>query len=331
MKAEKLKRLWAKLKKPVIYTLYALMALAVALYVYNAREDFGALLTANPWQIALLLAICFVTTHMPYLSRKISMEMQGVKLALVDYLGMPAVRSLLVYVLPLRADLVLSAAYYKRKCGVTYASFASVIAVENLLAIFVWLLAGMGGLLSAGLRRGVWPWPIWAGMTLLCALIAAAVLITLRLPEGRRKNKVAVFISDAIAGFQLMAKRTGKVFALALLALIHVFINVSLYYAAYAILGYRVEIDSIIVFSVINMFSDVLIIVPGNLGVREALTGFAAFLMGDGFGAGLQATLLMRASGILMHLLIGLCWAYPVHRELKKLGISAEGGERRKE
>ena len=62
------------------------------------------------------------------------------------------------------------------------------------------------------------------------------------------------------------------------------------------------------------VISTVLSIVPGNIGLKEAVLGVAASQMGALFQSGVAASLMQRAAVMIVYLVMGLAFAWPVWR-----------------
>lgn len=312
-----MKAIWVIIRKPLIIVAYIAAIILLALYVYNIRQDFAKLLLAPALYVALLMLFGFISSFAVFYSRKICIEALGYKLSPVDYIGLPSVTNLSSYILPLRGDLLIGAAYYKRKYGLAYASFVSVAAFENVLAVLIWLLVSAAGLLTIGVKRNVWPGLIWLCITIAIAIMVAALFFASKLPEGTRTNKVINFAGNAIHGLKILLGHTRSILLISALQSLSVLCNASRFYILYAILGEIVPLENILVYTSISLIVDIFAIIPGNIGIKETILGFTTSLLSGRFEDGVLTMLIIRASGFLVYLVMGLISAYPVHKALK--------------
>ena len=66
--------------------------------------------------------------------------------------------------------------------------------------------------------------------------------------------------------------------------------------------------------NIAGWLSTVLSIVPGNIGLKEAVLGVAASQMGALFQSGVAASLMQRVAVMIVYLVMGLAFAWPVWR-----------------
>ena len=85
------------------------------------------------------------------------------------------------------------------------------------------------------------------------------------------------------------------------------------YYVAFKILDSPVSILECIIFSLVVSISGVVSIIPGNIGIREALVGFSTYYMDYGFDYGVLATALDRIIATIWISLLGTIYFHTLH------------------
>ncbi len=154
----------------------------------------------------------------------------------------------------------------------------------------------------------------------MCSSIAlfAALFAASKLPEGKRSNRVTLFAGNAISGFKTLLGQPRSMATIISLLFINAALQAVSFYIAYTILGRSAPVENILVYTSIDLIGAVVAVVPGNIGIKEALMGFAVFLLNGRFADGVLATLIVRVSAFLVYLICGLIFAYPVHRRIKE-------------
>ena len=78
--------------------------------------------------------------------------------------------------------------------------------------------------------------------------------------------------------------------------------------------GTPVPFHQVLLYNSLSWLSTVLSIVPGNIGLKEAVLGVAASQMGALFQSGVAASLMQRVAVMIVYLVMGLAFAWPVWR-----------------
>ena len=221
----------------------------------------------------------------------------------------------MAYVLPMRADLVFSAAYYKRTKGLAYVKSVS-MAAGNIVFGVVFALAQMFvALLLTGLLDGMWSgvlWLLWGTGTLaVAAFIAFSLLVQGR---GARVLDRVKLLGDVVRGFNALLKNRWLLWRLLACLIVNNAVQLCLYMACFGAIGLPVTVYQALFYNSVSWIATVVSIVPGNIGIKEAVMGVATSLMGALFQSGVAVSLLQRVAVMIVYIVAGAAFAWPVCR-----------------
>ena len=133
--------------KRMLSTALFLVLLALLIwYVYENRADMAKLLALSAGDVALLLALALGGCVMNCVYHRLILSTYHIPLRVVDWMGVTFVANAMAYVLPMRADLVFSAAYYKRTKGLAYVKSVSMAAGNIVFGVVFALLQMLASL-----------------------------------------------------------------------------------------------------------------------------------------------------------------------------------------
>jgi len=234
-------------------------------------------------------------------------------------MGVVSVSNAISYVLPLRADLVFSAAYYKRAKGLQYTKSASMAAGNIVFGVAFSLLQILAALLCKGLLEDHWPtvlWILWAlGMAAIAALIALSLAFQEKAHALFRKWRL---LADVITGFNALLRNRRLLWKLLLCLTANNVFQLLLYMGCFQAAGLPITLYEALLYNSVSRLSTIVALVPGNLGITNGLMGVATLLMGKPFQSGMDVSLLQQATVMVMHLVMGLAFALPVYRRFSR-------------
>ena len=306
-------------KKAASLLLFAALVIWLGVYIAQNREDLGKLFRLSWNSAALLLALALGGCLMNCVYHLAILRTFGLPLSLADWMGVVSVSNAISYVLPLRADLVFSATYYKRVKGLQYTKSISMAAGNIVFGVVFSLLQILAALLFTGLREGHWPsvlWILWAlGMAAIAVLIALSLLFQGKAPALFRKWRL---FADVITGFNALLRNRRLLWQLLLCLVANNIFQFFLYMACFQAAGLPITLYGALFYNSVSWLSSIVTLVPGNLGIKESVLGMAMLLMGDRFQNGVAVSLLQRAAVMVMHMLLGLAFALPVYRRFSR-------------
>jgi uncharacterized membrane protein YbhN (UPF0104 family) len=237
----------------------------------------------------------------------------GLKLTVVDWMGVTIVSNAIAFVVPLRGELALAAGYYKRVSGLAYTKSVSVAAGNMVFGVSFSLLQIIAAMLCVGLIDGKWTLLIW-GVAALGALGIAAVIFVSLASESRLRRRVEkwALVRDVIEGFNALLRSKTLIWQLLLCMTASNIVRLLMILLCFQAAGHPVNLYEALLYSSLVWLASVIAIVPGNLGLKESVMGIATVQMGVDFSVGVTASLLERVATMVVYVGLGVLFAVPV-------------------
>lgn len=300
----------------------ALVVLAVLAATLSREGDKLARLgEISPAAAVTLVALCLLLFLPNGLIRRAMAEHFGVRLRFVEWYGMILFTNLLNLALPARADMAFTAGYLKSMHGLSLANFAAMTYGNAVLFASVMVVEALLGLAWIAWDSGYWNARV-LGFAVMMGLLAATLLLLPRLPI-RGTGRIASGLRRALEGWQSLRQAPRLLPRLARHMVLGSLIFAAWMFVSYRALGFDVDVARVLVAGVVVQLSFLVVLTPGNLGVREALTGFVSQLIGLGFVEGVVVTLLQRAVSLLVFCVFGGLFGLTLSRALHRHGGQA--------
>ncbi|MBQ7867983.1 MAG: flippase-like domain-containing protein [Clostridia bacterium] len=308
-------------KKWLSYLLFLAMIALLGWYLYANREDLARLITLDfatvAWMMVLALGAC--TLNCVY--HKLILDTHKIPLDVVDWMGVVYVANAMAYVLPLRMDLVFSATYYKRTKNLAYVKSASMAAGNIVFSILFALIQMFAALLCTGLIQGVWPGALWLVWLAAAAGTAAFLVMALwfrdRMPAFLSRIKI---VRNIVDGFCDLLTDRNLLWRLLLCLIVNNILHLLLYIACFRGIGMEVTLYQALFYNSVSRIMSLVAIVPGNIGIQQAVMGAAGSLMGDVFQHGVMVSLLQSAALMVVYILAGAAFSWPVWKRWRGRG-----------
>ena len=294
-------------KKWLSYLLFLSMIALLGWYLYENRADLARLITLDfatvAWMILLALGAC--TLNCVY--HKLILDTHRIPLDVIDWMGVVYVANAMAYVLPLRMDLVFSATYYKRTKNLAYVKSASMAAGNIVFSILFALIQMFAALLCTGLLKGVWPAALWLVWLAAAGATAFFLIMALwfrgRMPAFLSRIKV---VRSVVDGFCDLLTDRQLLIRLLLCLILNNILHLLLYIACFRGIGMEVTLYQALFYNSVSRIMSLVAIVPGNIGIQQAVMGAAGSLMGDVFQHGVMVSLLQSAALMVVYIVAGL-------------------------
>lgn len=300
-------------KKLLSTVLFVVMIALLGWYLYENRADLARLMQFN-WQTVVMIFACALgACTMNAVYHKVILDTYGIPLGLVDWMGVVFVANAMALVLPMRADLIFTATYYRRTKNFAYTKSASVAAGNVVFGVMFALLQLFVALLCTGLIEGQWPGLLW----LMCLGMSAVVVVFLiiarwfenRMPAFLRKYKMVVNI---VSGFNALLGNRRLLWKLLGCLTLNNILHLFLYMACFRGIGMQVTVYQALFYNSISRLVNLVSIVPGNIGIKQLVMGIAGSLMGDVFQNGVVVSLIQSISLVIVYIVVGGAFAWPV-------------------
>ena len=306
-------------KKILSSVLFIVLIVLLVWYLYVNRADLSQLLTLSPATVAWMLLLALGACTMNCVYHKLILDTYHLPLDPVDWLGVVYVANAMGYVLPMRMDLIFTATYYKRTKNFALTKSASVAAGNIVFGVMFALVQLAAALLCTGLMEGQWPGVLW--LILLCGIAGIAVFLVIsfrfgdHMPEKLARIKI---LREIVTGFNDLLRNRGLLVRLLLCLIVNNILHLLLYMACFRGIGMEVTIYQALFYNSVSRMLSLVAVVPANIGIAQGVMGAAGSLMGDVFQHGVMVSLLQSVALMIVYIVMGGAFAYPVYRRYSK-------------
>lgn len=292
-----------------------------AYYVYANFASFRVLLGASWTWLVLMLMFQLLTIYASSSENAVLYRALGAAVGSTESFRLTNLSAFANLVLPQGGSLT-KALYLKQKHGIPYAktsaSFLGLFVIYLLIASGVLLVTN----LSTILLGGAVPLLLWVVALLACA---SGLLFLFDVPLGplRGLGTIGALLSGFSDGWKSL-RMDRKQLLKACLWQLATFMGSGLYIStAYGSLGMKMNVLLAVSLSVLISLTNIIVIVPGNLGIQEAAYGYLSYLSGMVFAEGVVVGVLVRVGMLLLTLLLAPpAWYYLIYRQKLRLRVA---------
>jgi uncharacterized membrane protein YbhN (UPF0104 family) len=283
-------------KKKNLRILFVLLVSLLAIlgfgyYIYINIDKYLELLRISTQGVLFifLIALCFPVLN--GIQNTLTYRGLGINISIKEGVIITAA-STLVNQLPIPGGIVSKGIYLNRRFGLSYTLFASSIialflcfvtvsGIIGLLVLLFWYMTGAKTI----------PTSLLVGYSLmaLCFLFIFLPLDRLWLPE-----RIRIRMKQASEGWKMLNKTPALLFRIVSLQAFLMILLAGRYWLAFQMLSQDVTIGQVLLFSTASMLTQLVSIAPGGLGVREAIVGGVAGVLGFDISVGILAAGLDR-------------------------------------
>lgn len=303
---------------PLLVAILILVGISIYLLANPELLDLLLNLSVETAVILILLRILFLALNGVFL--KLYAAKLGVKLRVREWIGLPFMTTMGNYLTPLSGGMLARAAYLKSRHALPFTHFATLLAANYLLTFWVASLVGL--ILSITLINQTDT--MWLLVTFFAVVwVGITGVLLLPIPKLPGNHRLIRMLNQAIEGW-MEIKRNGRlIWVLIILTMVSVLLNGFTFWFAYRALNIVVSIQTALLVSLSAVFSVIITVTPGNLGIREAFVSLTSEIIGTGVGEGLLVALLIRASTLVSAFTLGPLFAFILARELRSLDTNS--------
>lgn len=236
-------------------------------------------------------------------------------LTTIEWLGLTAINSMLNLAIPAKAGLLVRGMYLKKVHHFPFTEYSKLLVTSHLA--MMGLISALGLILLGfiviefKLKFGLILFFFSILLSLITLTYLTPIIITRAKPSWLKSTINLFNIWPTIAHTQ---KSLWITFGFILILLN--FLWAAKLYLCFLILGSTPEFTSILLIQCVVSLSFVVSVTPGNLGIKEAVTAFGATLLGLPAEIALLASLLDRATSMLVIITFGLISTQLLSRDL---------------
>lgn len=306
----------AKIRKIVrgliLFAVYLFILFFLIRYAVNNLDTIEKIRSA-PIRYSIISIVCIgVGLALTGVMDCYCIRVFNVEIGYGESIGLTYIASAVNRVLPLQLGSAVKAVYLKKKMDLAYSKYISIISgtiVINLMVTFVQLIVCL--VICA------FEWELDAKyIVLLFAVFAAgmaAFFLVMRFQDAILRilpfKKVSVPI---MSGFFELMRSKKAVWAVTLNLVIHALLGGVNFSALFSMLGYDGGmLNSMLYFGIFNA-SSIIPILPGNIGISEAIVGLTNQILNSDFDIGVLVVLVYRVFFYLVTFAGALLAAAPV-------------------
>ena len=289
-----------------------LVVAVIALYLNSQRQLLAAFGNVSFSSIIYLIALRLLFLAINGVFLRDFASKFGVRLSLKEWFGLSVVTTMGNYITPFSGGLIARATYLKYRHAFPYAQFATLLASNYLVTFWVVGVVGVLTLTFVGAVQFSWQ------VALFFAAVVMVISTLVMLPSARLpwNNRLAKVINTSLEGWALVKNDKSLLVRLVVYTLVNILLNAFSFWVAYSALGSPVSFAAALLIGLLTVFSLLINVTPGNLGIQEAVVSLSSGLLGAGEGQGLLAALLIRAATLVLAFILGPTFSFLLTREL---------------
>lgn len=283
-------------------------------YFYSNQETFH-ILTETNWKILGVMVIFILVNIFASSSENaVLYRALGAPVSSIESFGLTNIGAFFSLLFP-QGGTITKAIYLKQKHKIPYsktpAMYLGLLVIYLIIGSLVILITNIATILMGGEV----PFLFW-----LAAFGASApgLLFVIDFPQKSlsKLGKIGTLISNYSEGWKSLRTDKSRLLHACIWQFI-IFVSSGIWVsAAYYSLGIRINPLLGISLSILISFTNILVIVPGNLGIQEAVYGYFTLLTGMSFAEGVVVSALVRVVLLVVTLfLTPLSWYFLFYRQ----------------
>lgn len=273
------------LLKPKIWvTLIILMVFVV--YIANNINDFKPLLDVNPLYLCIIASIVIISIVSNGIFTKFVMESFKKPIDTRESTYVSLIASVGNFFAPAGSGFGIRAVYLKKKHGLAYSDYMTLLSGNYVIVFLVVSLLGMVSLGFIHVGYSVAERLLWLMFVGLFVLSVALLIIRVprKLQNLKPKNQYVASLYEIIVrvsvGWSEITRNRVLMIKLVCLVLFNTLMGMASTFLIIKSLHLHVGLPSLALFSALSSLAMFINITPGNLGIKEALYVFSSGALG---------------------------------------------------
>lgn len=285
--------------------LFAIVAAGIYFVFVGNTAVFATLLEITPAEIAILLLINLLFLLLFAFLQKNILLLFGLKQTLVEWLGLAFIAAFYNLFLPAKGGSVIRSAYLKKKYDFSYMRFVAYLIKQSVYMLIV-VSFMIGGLLLSISKEVQDHTFILGGLAIVFSISVYFIEKQLIRWLGKKKKIKIDLVVPARRFFYIIG----------LISLL-IFVKGSAFYIVFAAIKYPISFNFSLLIASLLMLSNLVSVLPGNIGVRELLLGGVLQVFGYDISLVILASLTDRAAIMVTTTLGALVFKYFLFKDLK--------------
>lgn len=285
----------------------AAMLIWVVRYISLNLNDFKDIKLLDWHDIIILFIFVLLGIFIRGLFNKVLLQSFDLELKFKHWFGVTVITALGNYIFPF-GGVGLRATYLKKFHSFSYTFFVSTLMALYVIQFFIYSLVGLACLLFLYFKAG----SLHSGLFVffLLIIILCAVFIAFSSERPAHKNKLLNYISKAVNGWNRLKKDRILLLKLFNLLVARLIVSSLILYFAFLAFDYRIGIPEVVLTTCLVIFSTLLRITPGSLGIQEGAFVICSELFGLSIAQGLLVAGLVRVVDVIVIFTLGPLFSY---------------------
>jgi len=289
-------------KKHFSILLLITFAIITAIYLNYNQELIYRLNQISLWFVILLILLRISLLFINGLFLKTFTTKLKIQLTPIEWIGLPIVTSMGNYIFPFSAGMAFRATYLNKQYQLPYAQFVMLL-IANYVLNF-WVIGCIGFIISFSFIT-IEPFDRFISLLFVLITFGTSIIFLLPVTTLSSPHWLLTNINTAIQGW-LIIKTDFRLLAwLIVYTLLQIFFNGLSVWVSFTALDSPVTFTASLLIGMLTIFSLLINVTPGNLGIQESITSFSSLLLGSSIGYGLLVALIIRATNMLVALGLG--------------------------
>lgn len=287
-------------------------------YIYSNKSDFKIILNIDKVSFISLSSFFFLTSFFNAAQNAVLIRSLGVQVSNLESFGVSNISAIVNLIVP-QGLTITKAIYFKQRHKVSYSTFSALFL--GLLVIFLLIGALIMTLMNlvAAIQGVKVPAILWISSFFG---IASSMLFFFDFPKGSlwKIGKVGILLESFSDGWKEL-RSNKRCLIEASLWQVAIFISSGItVIIAYHSIGIDINPMLGISLSIFISYSNLIAIIPGNIGVQESIYGYLSYISGLMFVQGVVISALIRTIGLVITIFIApLSWYFLFFRYKIKL------------
>lgn len=296
------------------FVLFIFVVLFIIYFIKNHESEFRQI-TNVKWVTLFWLSMLFILIQFLYSYQYgLLLKNFGINLKISTLFKLVSLRAYYNY-LPLNAGTVHNAVFLKNRTNMPITSFVSLITGSAILMIFAYGIIGIFIMIYHYLKEGSFSLAFF--ILLIIIVISGILLLIIPVPKIKSDKRIFIWLSNIQSGLNIIKKNKCELIKIILLHILVLLIFSLRYWLIFHDVNVPVNLAEIIIITIITSVMRLNSIIPGNLGVRESITGYVVSSFGYTFTTGVMIGIVDRIILMFWTLIFGLIFSLPNKKLVK--------------
>lgn len=259
--------------------IYTVIVFCLGVFVARYWEDLRNIKIVNPSAAIFIVGFLFLFLIVNGLTNLVILRGYNVPITLGVSIGLASANSLGNLLVPMRGGTVSNAVFLKRKYNFSYSLFLSLLSAIYIVIFWTNSLFGvMAMLFRKFVHNQEIPLDLFMFFLMVFVFFSTIMIFSPKVPLTRYSfiNRFIKVIND----WKLINRNKRVIFPLIFLTILNIGITTFASYFEFVLIGERIDIDKLVVYTIFSSFSLLVSVTPGNVGIRESFAAYSAFVLG---------------------------------------------------